>query len=125
MKVIGTSTARRPRPRGAAGFGLVELIVALTILSFGLLALTGAAAVTQRSFMGARAMEEGTEMAALVLDSLMRAPVPTTGERSIGRTRARWRVQEDSATTQIHLTVSVADGARERRLTFRALHRAK
>ncbi|MBR9989778.1 MAG: prepilin-type N-terminal cleavage/methylation domain-containing protein [Gemmatimonadetes bacterium] len=117
------ATAREVRLPG--GFGLVELIVALTILSFGLLALTGAAAVSQRSFMGARAMEEGTDIAALVLDSLMREPVPASGDRNDGRSRAEWTVQEDSVSTTINLTVTVADGAREQQLTFHAVHSAR
>lgn len=107
------------------GFGLVELIVALTILSFGLLALTGAAAVAQRSFLGAQAMEDGTNTAALVIDSLMREPAPVAGERQEGRTRTQWVVREDSTTTTIEMTVTVSDGARLRRLTFRAVHHAR
>lgn len=111
--------------RRRSGFGLVELIVALTILSFGLLALTGAAAVAQRSFISAQAMEDGTSMAALVIDSLMRVPAPVAGERQEGRTRARWLVQEDSAASVIDVTVTVSDGARQRQLTFRAVHHAR
>lgn len=122
--MMGTTAGHRLECRGT-GFGLVELVVALTILSIGLLALTGTAAVTQRSLMGARAMQEGTDAAALVLDSLMRVAAPTDGSRIFGRTNAEWSVQDDSVATRIHLTVSVADGARERQLTFRAVHHGK
>lgn len=111
--------------RHSSGFGLVELLVALTILSFGLLALTGAAAVAQRSFIGAQAMEDGTSAAALVLDSLMREPAPVAGERQDGRTIARWLVQQDSVATVINVTITVSDGARQRQLTFRAVHHAR
>ncbi|HSJ30455.1 MAG TPA: prepilin-type N-terminal cleavage/methylation domain-containing protein [Longimicrobiales bacterium] len=108
-----------------AGFGLVEVIVALTILSIGLLALTGAAAVAQRSFIGARALQEGTDAAAAVLDSLMREPAPVDGARRVGRVDAQWAIRQDSVATNILLTVVVSDGARLRRLDFRASHHAR
>ncbi|MGH7447433.1 MAG: prepilin-type N-terminal cleavage/methylation domain-containing protein [Longimicrobiales bacterium] len=107
------------------GFGLVELIVALTILSIGLLGLAGAAAVAQRSFSGAQAVEEGVDAAALVLDSLMRETVPAAGGRSVGRASVTWSVVNDSAAALIMLTVTVPDGAREQQLTFRAVHAAR
>lgn len=115
----GDSGARAP------GFGLVELIVALLILSIGLGALTGAAAVAQRSLTGARAHEDGTETAALVLDSLMRVAAPASGERRHGRTSAQWTIREDSIAVRIDLAVTVRDGPRERRLTFLATHHAR
>lgn len=108
-----------------AGFGLVELIVALLILSIGLVALTGAAAVAQRSLTGARAFEEAAETAELVLDSLMREAAPVSGERRAGRTAVHWTVLDDSIAVRIDLTVSVLDGPRERRLKFTATHRAR
>jgi prepilin-type N-terminal cleavage/methylation domain-containing protein len=109
----------------AAGFGLVELIVALTILSIGMLALTGAASVAQRSFIGARALQEGTDAAAAVLDSLMREPSPVAGTRRVGRADAQWSIGQDSVATSIFLTIRVNDGARSRRLDFHASHRAR
>lgn len=108
-----------------AGFSLVELIVALTILSIGMLALTGAAAVAQRSFIGARALQEGTDAAAAVLDSLMREPSPVDGTRRVGRADAQWSIRQDSVATDILLTIRVHDGARVRRLDFHASHRAR
>jgi prepilin-type N-terminal cleavage/methylation domain-containing protein len=118
-------TATGAWSRDPGGFGLVELIVALTILSFGILALTGAAAVTQRSFLGAQAMEDGTSTAAVVIDSLMREPAPVAGERQQGRTRAQWLVLEDSVATVIDVTVTVNDGSGQRQLAFRAVHHAR
>lgn len=108
-----------------AGFGLVEVIVALTILSIGLLALTGAAAVAQRSFIGARALQEGTDAAAAVLDSLMREPSPANGARRVGRADTQWAIRQDSVATNILLTVLVSDGAHVRRLDFHASHHAR
>lgn len=107
------------------GFGLIELVVALTILSIGLLGLAGAAAVAHRSFMGAEALEQAADAAAIVLDSLMRDTAPVSGERRHDRALVRWSVQEDSAGTRIALTVDVPDGGRSRRLMFHATHHAQ
>lgn len=114
-----------PLHRCRAGFGLVELVVALMLLATGLLALTGAAAVAQRSLTTARALEEGTDAAAAVLDSLLREPGPASGERTLGRTRTRWSVDADSVAVTIRLSATVATGARERQLTFSATHHAR
>ena len=117
-----SSVAQHHRP---AGFGLVEVIVALTILSIGMLALTGAASVAQRSFIGARALQEGTDAAAVVLDSLMREPSPLPGTRRVGRADAQWSIGQDSVAMTIRLTIRVSDGARVRRLDFHASHGAR
>jgi prepilin-type N-terminal cleavage/methylation domain-containing protein len=122
--MMRAARARRVRDR-RAGFGLVELIIALMILSVGLLALSGAAAIAQRSFNGAQALEEGAHTAGMILDSLMGVADPATGERQDGRTRTQWRVHEDSIAVVIDLTVTVGDGARERHLTFIASHHGR
>lgn len=116
---------RATRGISRAGFGLVELIVALMILSVGLLALTGAAAVAQRSLINAQALEESTEVAEVVLDSLMRVSAPAAGERTIGRTEAQWTIHSDSAAVAIHLTATVTAGTATRQITFRATHHAR
>lgn len=110
---------------GQHGFSLVELVVALTLLTISLVGLAGAAAVAQRSFIGAEAMERGTDAAALVLDSLMREHDPQDGARRIGAAAARWTVVHDSVATAILLTVRIDDGGRMRELSFRATHHAK
>lgn len=109
----------------STGFGLVELIVALTILSVALLGLAGAAAVAQRSFMSTEALEQATDAAAMVLDSLIREEAPVTGERRHHRALLRWTVLTDSMATRIALTVEVPDGPRIRRLTFNATHHVR
>lgn len=107
------------------GFGMIELIVALTILSIGLLGLAAAAAVAQRSFTGSHAVEQGADAAALVLDSLLREPAPVPGSRAIGRASVTWSVANDSAAAVIVLSVNVPNGAGSRQLTFRAVHAAR
>lgn len=107
------------------GFSLVELVVAMTILTIGLVGLAGAAAVAHRSFIEAAALEHGIDAAAFVLDSLIREPTPADGERHLGAAFARWTVAADSIATGITLTIRVADGERERELSFYATHHAK
>lgn len=109
---------------GRSGFGLIELVVALMILSIGLLALTGAAAVAQRSLNTAQALEEGADIAEVVLDSLLREPAPAAGDRTVGRTKTQWTIHPDSTAVTIHLTATVIAGAATRQITFRAIHHA-
>jgi prepilin-type N-terminal cleavage/methylation domain-containing protein len=111
------------RVRG--GFGLVELIVALTIISIALVGLAGAAAVAHRSFMSAEAIERGAEAAAFALDSLMRVETPVAGERRDSVAHVRWTIIEDSAAVMIALTVDVARPLHARRLDFQATHHAR
>src|SRR5690606_7292961 len=101
---------------------LIELIVALTILSVGLLGLTGVAAVAHRSFISATALEQGADAAALVIDSLMNVPGPVAGERRIGRAVARWTVSVDSTIVRLDVAITVSDGARAQRMDFHAVH---
>jgi prepilin-type N-terminal cleavage/methylation domain-containing protein len=106
------------------GLSLVELIVAMTLLSVGVLGLAGAAAVAQRSFAGAEALERAAHAAAVVLDSLMREPRPYDGERSVHDSTVRWTVVADSLLSRIDLTVTVFDGARAHDVTYHAVHSA-
>lgn len=111
--------------RAVAGFSLIELIVALTILSITLLGLAGAAAVAYRSFTDAEVIEHATEAAAAVLDSLLREPAPRGGVREEPGRRMQWQVREDSLFMHIDLTITVPLGAKERVLTFTAVHHAR
>lgn len=110
---------------GRQGFSLVELIVAMTIIAVGLMALAGTAAVAHRSFIVAEAVERGTAVAAVVLDSLIREPSPVSGERDFEQALARWSVVRDSIETAISLTVDVVHAGKTEQLVFRATHHAK
>ena len=80
--------------------GLIELIVAMTILSVGVLGLAGAATFAQRSFASAEAIELGAEAAAEVIDSLLREPRPVTGARQIGIAHVSWTVRSEPGITR-------------------------
>lgn len=111
--------------RTASGFGLIELIVALTILSVGVLALTGAAVVAHRSFTSADAIERAAHAAAAVLDSLMHEHAPVAGERVAPGATVRWTVAAEADVRRITATVDVADGGRQRRIVYHAVHNAQ
>jgi prepilin-type N-terminal cleavage/methylation domain-containing protein len=105
----------------ASGFGLIELIVALTVFSVGMLALTGAATMAQRAFASAAAIERAAHLAAAVIDSLLRQPLPAGGERTQPGAIARWTIASDSAAYRVELGVEVTDGGRTRHFDFSAL----
>jgi type IV pilus assembly protein PilV len=69
--VAGAATTAR-RPRQAAGFTLVEVLVAVLVLSLGVLGAAGMQAASLRSNREARAQEVGTRLAT-ELAELMRA----------------------------------------------------
>lgn len=92
-----------------AGSSLVELIVALTVFTVGLLGLAGAAALAQRSFNRAALLEHGTVLAAAVLDSLLRVPDPAAGAVRSGPVSVTWTVASDSTMRTVRLEASAAD----------------
>jgi prepilin-type N-terminal cleavage/methylation domain-containing protein len=106
------------------GFGLVELLVALTVLAVALVGLAGTAVYAHRSFVTAEAIEDGAAAAAAVLDSLVRVPAPVDSARRDGRVTLRWTITPDSSGADIRLAVDIADGARVQRLTFHAFRAA-
>lgn len=106
----------------AAGMSLIELVVALTVLSVGVLGLAGAATFAQRSFNDADAIERGVHAAAAVLDSLMRVAEPAAGERAMAGTELAWTVAGSTNALRITLNVHVDSGARGHPLTFHAVH---
>jgi prepilin-type N-terminal cleavage/methylation domain-containing protein len=102
------------------GFSLVELVVALTILSLGILVLATAAAFAQRSFAGAEAIDRAARAAALVLDSLTREPAPADGVRHVDGMLVRWSATPDAGLTIIRADVEVSGGGRSHRIVFHA-----
>jgi prepilin-type N-terminal cleavage/methylation domain-containing protein len=105
-------TAQRP------GFSLVELIVALTVLAVGLLALAGTSALAQRSFASAQATERAVRAAATVIDSLLREPDPAPGSRALYGAVVHWTVTADGPRTRFSTDVVVHDGAIMHRFGF-------
>ena len=105
------------------GFGLIELVVALTILAFGVLGLAAAALMAQRAFMTADALQRAGTAASIVLDSLMRQTDPASGERIIDNVTVRWIARSTGRDiTAIDLTAELTDGGALRAVTYQASH---
>lgn len=102
------------------GFSLVELIVAMTILSLGVLVLAAAGTYAQRTFSDAAAIDRAARAAALVLDSLMRVPAPQDGVRSTDGVTIRWDTSAGDGVTLIRADVEAFGGARSHRIIFHA-----
>jgi prepilin-type N-terminal cleavage/methylation domain-containing protein len=104
------------------GFSLVELVVALTLFSVGVLGLAAAAATAQRAFAAAESTERAARAAAVVLDSLVRsAQLDGAGEQSAYGAHVRWSVATDSLLARIHAQVEVPHGSRTDVLDFEAV----
>ena len=101
---------RDPRAPQRSGFGLVELLVALTILGAGILAVAGTALVAAHRLRSAELQQEAVLVAAGILDSLVFAGPPVTpAARQVGRLGVSW----DAAGAGIgveRVTVYVRDG---------------
>jgi prepilin-type N-terminal cleavage/methylation domain-containing protein len=108
-----------------AGFGLVELIVAMTLLSVGVLGLVAASAFAQQSLNAADATTRATNVAAAFADSLLRSPPAggaagaATGERTVGNLLVRWSVEADSALVLVRVEVDVPEPRAARTMEFR------
>jgi prepilin-type N-terminal cleavage/methylation domain-containing protein len=103
-----------------AGFSLVELIVAMTILSLGVLVLAAAGSYAQRSFAAAESVERAATAAALVLDSLMHVAVPADGARVHDEVRVSWTTRTAGGLLVVRADVKFADGGRSHRIVFHA-----
>jgi Tfp pilus assembly protein PilV len=105
-----------------AGLSLVELVVALLILSMGLVALAGAAATAQRAMARAAAIERITRDAAFVIDSLTALTQPADGQRVADGVSLRWTITADGAGSRIDAEARAFDGVREVELHFHGRH---
>ena len=108
-----------------SGFGLIELIVSLTILAVGVLGLAAAAVLAQRSFTAAETTERAARVAGALLDSLAAEASPTSGMRAARGMTVRWLVAQDSVQTSITAEVDVVAAGRPRHFTFAAIHGAR
>ena len=105
------------------GFGLIELVVALTILAIGVLGLAAAALMAQRAFMTADALQRAAVAATVVLDSLMQQTDPVSGERTIDNVTVRWTARATGRDlTAIELSAELLDGGALRTVNYHASH---
>jgi prepilin-type N-terminal cleavage/methylation domain-containing protein len=105
------------------GFSLIEVLIAMTLLSVALLGVAGSAAMASQVLRQAQMRERSTLEALQIIDSLTREPQPVPGQRLIGNLTLRWVVTRSSnGTDAIDLTVEYLEGNAIRSVRFRAAH---
>ena len=109
-----------PADRARDGFGLVELIVALTIFAIGILGLAATAVLAARAFNESDGIERAARLAETLLDSLVRADAVQDGQLHRSGVTAAWTVAHDSTVDLITLRVHIPGGAGARELEFHA-----
>jgi prepilin-type N-terminal cleavage/methylation domain-containing protein len=97
-----------------AGFTVIEVMVALVLLSVGVLGAASTGLLATRLLREARVQDEIAERASYLLDSLIADSVKGRGSERSRMYSIDWIATSDSAT----LTVSTADSTR---FTMRAL----
>jgi prepilin-type N-terminal cleavage/methylation domain-containing protein len=104
------------------GFGLVEVIVALTLVGVALLGVAGSALTAAALLRQAEASEQGALQALQLIDSLALIQLPTSGAQQFDRFDISWLVRPDSTGLQ-HIDVEVAygDGRALRHASFNAV----
>ena len=88
------------------GFGLVEVIVAMTLLGIGMLSIGAGAAFASRVVGMAETEEGAARLAATVLDSLALLPQWTEGAADTDRLHARWWSGQAGDDLRIVITVT-------------------
>ncbi len=85
----------RKRPRARAGFTIVEVVVAVMILSVGVLGLAGAAAIVTRMMGSSEMLSDASTVAAARFETLRgrRCPI-TSGAASGSGITERWTVAQ-------------------------------
>jgi prepilin-type N-terminal cleavage/methylation domain-containing protein len=101
------------------GFSLVELIVALTVLSVAVLGLAAAGTTAQRAFSAADAEDRAVRAAAAVLDSLGREAAPAAGSRELFGTVVSWEAATTPHRLELTATVELRHGDRIAFLPYR------
>ena len=86
----------------ARGFSLVEVIVALTLLSVGLLAVAATAAAAARLLRNAEAHEDLFSRAQSVLDSVAANRLSGSGEIRIALDRLEWTASSGSVVVRVY-----------------------
>ncbi len=79
------------------GFSLVEVIVAMLLLSIALLGIAGTALLAARTLASGEISEQATQAAAATLDSLVLYHVRGTGAQSLAAYSLSWRADSVSA----------------------------
>ena len=87
------------------GFGLVEVVVAMSLVAVGVMSVGAGAAFSTRLLRTSENHEDAARIAEALLDSIAYAPMHEDGTLSEGRFDARW--EADNAT--VHVTIRQRD----------------
>lgn len=110
------------RSVGAPGFGLAEVLVALVVLTVGIMGAVATATLAVRTLHMAAEREAAVRAAGVVLDSLLQVRSPSAGEREFPRHRVRWTVRTEGRVRRIALEVESIESGSSAPLRFEALH---
>lgn len=113
---------RRSSVPAPPGFSLVEAIVALTLLTIGVLGAAATQSLAARLLREAESRADAVSFAGSILDSLLMVPAPAGGVRDQGRHRARWSTEARGRGTLVELEVEYLAGAGTRVVRFEMLH---
>ncbi len=83
------------------GFGLVEVVVAITLLGIGVMSVGASAAFASRILRMAENQEAAARLAGALVDSLAMAASAVAGESGADRFRAVWRTGSDGELTVV------------------------
>ncbi|HUQ83919.1 MAG TPA: prepilin-type N-terminal cleavage/methylation domain-containing protein [Gemmatimonadaceae bacterium] len=106
-----------------SGFTLVELVVAIVILTIGLLALAATAGIVASHVGDGGRLTGAAHAARSVIDSLAGQPCArlTSGSSAPGGVVVSWAVSTDSSAATVNLTVGSRLRRGRRRDTFQAV----
>lgn len=121
-RVHGGRNSEANGSRVRAGYTLVEVIVAMTLLAVGLVGIVAMEGLAVRWLREAEAHSDAIEVAGTVLDSLLTVAVPEAGERTESRYQVRWATEPVGMMTRIDLEVAYHDGTAGRRVRFEMFH---
>lgn len=106
------------------GFTLVELIVAMVVLSLGIMGAVATSLLAVQRLREANAREAAVRVAGALLDSLTQQDSPTTGTSTTGPYTSTWRVGATAggSAATLEVTIRYRDGTRGRELRFVTTH---
>lgn len=99
-------------------FALTELIVAIVLLSLGLLTASGTAMLASRWLREARAEERAVGHALAILDSLSSVAVPANGSEQIDGMTFQWTVAGQQGAHHVRITAAFAGSTAMQPLEF-------
>jgi prepilin-type N-terminal cleavage/methylation domain-containing protein len=86
------------------GFGLVEVIVAMTLLAVGVVSVAASASFASRLLRVSEDREAASRIAAALMDSLAALPNAGSGERDVERFHVEWGAGSASGTIRVVIT---------------------